>query len=89
MPSWRDPVICTCIDEIMHLGRQKGKVLMNIDFNQMIFALSDTLDLVGIDDVQHGKRVGYMVWECATLMGFDHPHQKDLFHMGLLHDCGV
>lgn len=62
---------------------------MKIDFGQMIFALSDTLDLVGIDEVQHGKRVGYMAWECAKEMGLGPELQKDLFQMGLLHDCGV
>ncbi len=62
---------------------------MKIDFGQMIFALSDTLDLVGINEVQHGKRVGYMAWECAKEMGLDHQSQKDLFQLGLLHDCGV
>lgn len=62
---------------------------MKIDFCQIVFALSDTLDLVGIDEVQHGKRVGYMAWECAKEMGLDHQSQKDLFQLGLLHDCGV
>ncbi len=62
---------------------------MNIDLGQMIFALSDTLDLVGIDEVQHGKRVGYMAWECAKAMDLDHPSRMDLFQMGMLHDCGV
>lgn len=62
---------------------------MKIDFGQMVFALSDTLDLVGIDEVQHGKRVGYMLWQCASLMGVDRLSPKDLFQMGLLHDCGV
>ncbi len=37
---------------------------MKIDFGQMINALSDTLDIVGIDEVQHGKRVGFIA--CQT-----------------------
>ena len=55
----------------------------------MVFALSDTLDLVGIDEVHHGKRVGCMLWECATVSGLDRDWRKNLFQMGLLHDCGV
>lgn len=62
---------------------------MKIDFGQMISALSDTLDLVGIDEIQHGKRVGYMLWEFGRIMGLDPGTQKETFHMGLLHDCGV
>ena len=33
---------------------------MNIDLDQLIHALSDTVDLVGVDEVQHSKRVAYM-----------------------------
>lgn len=60
-----------------------------IDFGQMVSALSDTLDLVGIDEVQHGKRVGFMLWEFTRMMGLDDDSQRELYHMGLLHDCGV
>lgn len=62
---------------------------MKVDLDQLILALSDTIDLVGVDEVQHGKRVGYMALECAREMGLDQSEQVDLFHMGLLHDCGV
>lgn len=62
---------------------------MQIDFGQMIRALSDSLDLVGIDEVQHGKRVGYILWEFGKVMGLDTETQRELYHMGLLHDCGV
>ena len=62
---------------------------MKIDLNQLIFALSDTVDLVGVDEVQHGKRVGYMAWECAKTLGYTKERQKELFYLGLLHDCGV
>jgi HD-GYP domain-containing protein (c-di-GMP phosphodiesterase class II) len=62
---------------------------MKIDFGQMVNALSNTLDLVGIDEVQHGKRVGFMLWEFARVMGLDKDSQRELYHVGLLHDCGV
>ena len=42
-----------------------------INLNQAIFALSDALDLVGIDEVRHGKRVGCMAFGCAKAMGLE------------------
>lgn len=39
------------------------------DLRQAIYALSDSLDLVGVDDVAHGKRVGVMAAECAREIG--------------------
>jgi len=62
---------------------------MKIDFGQFIHALSDTIDLVGIDEIQHGKRVGFMALECAKMMGADPTEQIRLYRLGLLHDCGV
>lgn len=71
---------------------QKDQVLdstLAIDFRQVIYSLSDALDFVGIDEVQHGKRVGYMAYEIAAELGWSKEQQIDLFEMGLLHDCGV
>lgn len=62
---------------------------MKIDFGQLINALSDTIDLVGVDEIQHGKRVAYMALECAKDMGLDRKEQLSLLRIGLLHDCGV
>lgn len=62
---------------------------IKIDLNEAIFALSDSLDLVGIDEVAHGKRVGYMAFKCAEVMGLEKSQRDRLFHLGLLHDCGV
>jgi putative nucleotidyltransferase with HDIG domain len=62
---------------------------MKIDFGQLIHALADTIDLVGIDEIQHGKRVGFMALECARTMGADRNTQLLLYRAGLLHDCGV
>ncbi len=55
----------------------------------MIYALSDALDLVGVDDVAHGKRVGIMAAECAKRMNFSEQETTFLFDLGLLHDIGV
>jgi putative nucleotidyltransferase with HDIG domain len=62
---------------------------MHIDLRQVIYALADTLDLVGVDDCQHGKRVGLMAFVCGEALGCSIEDQELLFHAALLHDCGV
>lgn len=62
---------------------------LRVDLRHAIYALSDALDLVGIDEVQHGKRVAFMAVECARAMGFDEARVASLLYAGLLHDCGV
>jgi len=56
---------------------------------QVVYALSDALDLVGVDDVAHGKRVGVMAAECAKVLGWSQDDVLNLFDLGLLHDIGV
>ena len=62
---------------------------INADLKQVIYALSDALDLVGIDDVAHGKRVGIMAAECSKTMGFAESETNFIFDVGMLHDIGV
>lgn len=62
---------------------------MEIDFGQVVHALSDTIDLVGVDELYHGKRVGFMAMECAKQMSSDAKLHLKLYRLGLLHDCGV
>lgn len=63
--------------------------MIEANFRQVVYALSDALDLVGVDDVAHGKRVGVMAAECARTMGLP-PHEvQSVFDLGLLHDIGV
>jgi putative nucleotidyltransferase with HDIG domain len=59
------------------------------DLRQAIYALSDSLDLVGVDDVAHGKRVGVMAAECAREIGWSDADVQFAFDLGLLHDIGV
>ncbi len=59
------------------------------NLHQLIYALSDALDLVGVDDIDHGKRVAYMAIECAKELGLGRDEMIRLFHASLLHDCGV
>lgn len=60
-----------------------------VDIRQVIHAFSDTLDLVGIDDVHHGKRVAFMARECGKAMNLDPFKLDKIYHASLLHDCGV
>lgn len=62
---------------------------LSADLRYVIYALSDALDLVGIDDLAHGKRVGIMAAECARWQGLDPEEVLFLFDFGLLHDIGV
>ena len=59
------------------------------ELRHVVYALSDALDLVGVDDVAHGKRVGIMAAECARALGLDDTETTFLFDLGLLHDIGV
>lgn len=61
---------------------------ITIDLGQAIHALSDAIDLVGVN-VCHGKRVGCMALQCGRGLGLSELELEDLFHAGLLHDCGV
>ena len=40
----------------------------NINLHETIYSLSDALDLVGVNQVNHGKRVAYMAAECGKAM---------------------
>lgn len=62
---------------------------LQANFRQVVYALSDALDLVGVDDVAHGKRVGIMAAECAKVMDWPAQQVCFAFDLGLLHDIGV
>jgi len=62
---------------------------VTINLGQAIDTLSGALDLVGVDEVFHGKRVGFMALQCGRDLDLCEPELEDLFHAGLLHDCGV
>ena len=60
-----------------------------VDLREVVFALSDALDLVGISDVAHGKRVAVMAEKCARLLGYGESDAMFVFELGMLHDIGV
>ena len=67
----------------------KNSFSLQVDIRQVVYALSASLDLVGIGDVAHGKRVGIMAAECSRVLGMDDVERRLLFELGVLHDIGV
>ena len=62
---------------------------LRIDLRQMIFAIETAVSLVGMNDTNHGKRVGYIACQIAHRLGFNADNTQFAFDLGLLHDCGV
>ncbi|MDY0013768.1 MAG: HD domain-containing protein [Rhodocyclaceae bacterium] len=62
---------------------------MKIDPHRTICALTSVLDFVGIDELQHGKRVALMAEAIARQLGWSDSRQAYMFYAGMLHDCGV
>jgi len=60
-----------------------------INLHQTLYSLSDALDLVGVVQVHHGKRVAFMAAEVGMRMGWSGTPLDDLFMAAMLHDCGV
>ena len=54
-------------------------ISLQVDLRQVVYALSASLDLVGIGDVAHGKRVGIMAAECSRNLGMDDVESLFLF----------
>ena len=62
---------------------------LQIDLRQVVLLIARAVDLVGVDDVLHGRRVAILAVECAKRLGWDEAEQQLLFDAGLLHDVGV
>ncbi|WP_243544191.1 HD-GYP domain-containing protein [Pseudodesulfovibrio tunisiensis] len=62
---------------------------MQIDLRQMILAIEAAVSLVGMNDTNHGKRVGYIALQLAHHLDFTKEDKADIFELGLIHDCGV
>ncbi|WNO09959.1 HD domain-containing phosphohydrolase [Teredinibacter sp. KSP-S5-2] len=61
----------------------------NIDLRQMVIAIETAVSLVGMNDTNHGKRVGYIASQIGREIGFSDSDIQYVFELGLLHDCGV
>ena len=62
---------------------------LQVDLRQMIFAIETAVSLVGMNDTNHGKRVGYIASQLAHQLNYDDQTIQFSFELGLLHDCGV
>lgn len=62
---------------------------LQIDLRSAVLALSDALDLVGVDDFQDGKRVAMIARNSAILLGLPEARLDNLVCACLLHDVGV
>lgn len=62
---------------------------ITIDIRQVVLVIARAVDLVGVDDILHGRRVAVLAVECAKHLGWDQAAQNLLFDAGLLHDAGV
>ncbi len=63
--------------------------VFTLNLSQIIYALSNALDLVGVTNIHHGKRVAYMSHLVATNLNWSNSELDQLFQASILHDCGV
>ncbi len=63
--------------------------MSHLNLLKVIQACTEMLDLVGVDSVQHGKRVAFLAHECCQHMGYSADKLERLFKAAMLHDCGV
>lgn len=63
--------------------------LQQVDIHSAITALSCALDLVGVDEVRHGKRVALMARVIALHLNWPELESLSILYSGMLHDCGV
>ncbi len=72
----------------MHIMKSV-KIQWYVNLRQTFFCIARALDSVGIDDINHGHRVGYMAYSCAKAMEWSEEECQLVFSLGLIHDCGV
>ena len=62
---------------------------LNLDLRKLVSMLAHTVDLVGVDDYYHGRRVGMLLVRLARRLGYDTDAQHLLYDAGLLHDLSL
>ena len=63
--------------------------LQHVDIHNAITALSCALDLVGVDEIRHGKRVAIIARTIALHLNWQETECLSILYSGMLHDCGV
>ncbi|MBS1157356.1 MAG: hypothetical protein H6R07_3280 [Proteobacteria bacterium] len=76
-PEWRTPTMVPC------------PATPHIDLDRLVHMIAHTVDLVGMDDYYHGRRVSLIAVQLGRALGFAGPWLQFIQHAGLLHDCGV
>ncbi|HEY8220050.1 MAG TPA: HD domain-containing phosphohydrolase [Methylobacter sp.] len=61
----------------------------HVDIHSAITALSCALDLVGVDEIRHGKRVAVIARAVARRLNWPETECLSILYAGMLHDCGV
>lgn len=61
----------------------------NVNLHEVVYSLSNALDLVGVSHIHHGKRVAYMATEVGKQLGWNGAMLDELFQSAVLHDVGV
>ncbi|RJX32843.1 MAG: HD domain-containing protein [Oxalobacter sp.] len=74
------------VTSVLPLASKKG---VTVGLRDVVYALSDALDFVGVNDIGHGKRVGIMAASCGRKLGLKEQEITFLFDLGILHDIGV
>lgn len=62
---------------------------LSVNIHNAISALSSALDLVGVDETMHGKRVASIAFAIAQQLHWSDAESLFILHAGMLHDCGV
>ncbi len=60
-----------------------------ISLDDAVRALASAVDLVGTDEVHHGKRVALMASTFSEHLGWSSERRVLLYRASMLHDCGV
>lgn len=62
---------------------------MKVNLQRAISSLTSALDLVGIDEVHHGKRVALMAVSISQEMHWPQLRCEEMLYAAMIHDCGV
>lgn len=62
---------------------------LRVSLDRAVTSMAGALDFVGIDEVNHGQRVGLIAESIAGTLGWDLEQRRRMLYLGFLHDCGV
>jgi putative nucleotidyltransferase with HDIG domain len=77
-----------CIDFPLVSQRDTPKIY-NVELMTVVRTLTTTVDLAGINEIYHGKRVAIITMALAQVLGWQDATLDRLYRAAMLHDCGV